>query len=68
MSTHKSISDELLTKEELAARLRVPSIRIIEQMMRKRQIPFIKLGHRTVRFDWVKVEQAVARLETAAIK
>ena len=70
MRAHKtvSVSEELLTKEELARRLRVPSTRIIDEMMRTRKIPFIKLGHRTVRFDWKQVEPAIAALTTAAIR
>ena len=35
--------------------------------MRKRQIPFIKLGHRTVRFDLSRVLEALRRLEVRAV-
>ena len=52
-----------LTKEDVRARLQLPSIRMVEEMMRKRKIPFTKLGHKTVRFDWPKVEAALAKLE-----
>ena len=37
-------TDELLTKRELAARLK-KTPRRIEQWMRKRYLPYIKIGH-----------------------
>jgi hypothetical protein len=52
-----------LTKEGVRARLGLPSTRIVEEMMRKRKIPFVKLGHKTVRFHWPNVEAALAKLE-----
>lgn len=57
----------LLSKNQLREALNVPSIRILEEMMRKRQIPFIKLGHRTVRFDLSRVLEALRRLEVRAV-
>jgi hypothetical protein len=51
-------SIDYLNKLELAARL---------GMMRRRKIPFIALGHRTVRFHWPTVEKALGRLEHKAI-
>jgi hypothetical protein len=36
-------------------------------MMRRRKIPFIALGHRTVRFHWPSVEKAIGKLEHKAI-
>ncbi|MEA3188709.1 MAG: hypothetical protein QOD99_2539, partial [Chthoniobacter sp.] len=47
-----------LNKLELAERLGSTK-RGIEEMMRRRKIPFLKLGHRTVRFFWPAVEKAV---------
>jgi excisionase family DNA binding protein len=55
-----------LNKLELAERLGSTK-RGVEEMMRRRKIPFLKLGHRTVRFDWGAVEKAVARLEHRAV-
>ena len=55
-----------LNKLELAERLGITE-RCVKEMMRRRKIPFLKLGHRTVRFDWAAVEKAVARLEYKAV-
>ncbi|MCX6968080.1 MAG: excisionase family DNA-binding protein [Verrucomicrobia bacterium] len=55
-----------LNKLEVAERLGTTK-RGVEEMMRRRKIPFLKLGHRTVRFDWTAVEKAVARLEYKAV-
>ena len=53
---------ELLTKEELRRKLNVPHIRIIEEMTRKRKIPVVKLGYRTLRYDWSRVQAALEKL------
>ena len=58
---------ELIDKDEVRRRLDLPSIRMVEELMRKRKIPFIRLGHRTVRFSWAKVLAAVNALERRAI-
>ena len=50
MQTQNQNSDSLITTAQLAARLSV-SPRSIEQWVRRRQIPFIKIG-RSVRFDY----------------
>jgi hypothetical protein len=52
--------EELLTKRELAARLK-KSPRCIEQWMRRRYLPYIKIAH-TVRFRWRDVLEALERL------
>ena len=57
----------LMTKEELRAALNLPSTRMVDELVRKRKIPVIRLGHRTVRFDVAKVATALARLERKAI-
>ena len=54
--------DKLLTKEELASRLSLPSVAIIETLVRKRAIPVIRLGHKTTRFDFPKVRAALDKL------
>lgn len=58
---------ELIDKEELRRRLNLPSVRMVEELMRKRKIPFVRLGHRTVRFSWVKVLEAIKSLEYRAV-
>jgi excisionase family DNA binding protein len=57
-----AFTPELLTKEELRQRLNVPHVRIIEEMARKRKIPVVKLGYRTLRFNWAKVQAALEKL------
>ena len=54
---------DFLTKEGLRTRLNLPSTRMIDELMRKRLIPYMRLGHKTIRFSWVKCEAALARLE-----
>ena len=54
--------ERLLTKQELMERLNVPKARIIENMVRARKIPVVKLGYRTLRFDWPKVRAALDKL------
>ena len=61
-------SADLIGKEELRCRLNLPSIRMVEELMRKRKIPYIRLGHRTVRFSWPKVLEAIAAFEHRAIE
>lgn len=43
-------------------RLNVPKARIIENMVRGKKIPVVKLGYRTLRFDWPKVKAALDKL------
>jgi hypothetical protein len=62
-----TLKDRLLTKEELRDKLNVPSTRMIDELMRKRKIPYIKLGAKTVRFDWEKVKAAVDKFEHKAV-
>ena len=57
----------LMTKEELRAALNLPSTRMVDELVRKRKIPVIQLGHRTVRFNLAKVEAALERLELKAV-
>ena len=56
----------ILNKVELAAELGMTK-RGVEELMRTRKIPFFALGHRTVRFDWEKVQQALLRFEVKAV-
>ena len=59
--------EDIIDKEELRQRLCLPSVRMVEEMMRKRKIPYMKLGYRTVRFSWARVLAAVQRLEHRAV-
>ena len=54
---------ELLTKEQLRERLNLPSTRMVDELMRKRKIPYLKLGAKTVRFDYAKVLAALEKFE-----
>jgi len=51
----------------LRERLNLPSTRMIDALVRKRRIPMIRFGHRTVRFELAKVEVALERLEKKAV-
>ena len=53
-------AEELLTKRELAVRLK-KTPRCIEQWMRRRYLPYIKIGH-TVLFRWRDVLEALERM------
>jgi excisionase family DNA binding protein len=60
------MSKKYLTKQELAAELGLKR-RGIEELMRRRKIPFLSLGHRTVRFELPKVEKALGKFEHKAV-
>jgi hypothetical protein len=57
---------DYLNKLELAAKLGVTR-RVVEEMMRRRMIPYLALGHRTVRFFWPAVERALSKFEHRAV-
>jgi hypothetical protein len=61
------VAQNFLTKEQLRERLNLPSTRMVDELVRKRKIPVIRLGHKTVRFDLVKVMSALERLELKAV-
>ena len=48
----------LLDEEDLAKALRV-SRRVVGDMRRAKKIPAVKLGHRTIRFNWEEVVAAL---------
>jgi hypothetical protein len=50
-----------LNKAQLAKRLNLPNARTVDYLIAAKRIPVLRLGHRTVRFDWMKVEQALAK-------
>ena len=62
----KGEAKRYLNKAELAAALGMTK-RGVEELMRARKIPFLALGHRTVRFDWEKIQQALLRFEMKAV-
>ena len=62
VTLQKSDQEYLIDKGELGRRLDCSPGKVGE-MMRKRKIPFIKLGHKTVRFDWRRVQEALAKFE-----
>jgi excisionase family DNA binding protein len=51
-------SESLLTKRELAPRLRI-AVRTLDDWMGKNRVPYIKVG-KTVRFRWSDVVQKLA--------
>jgi len=55
-----------LNKTQLAQLLDLTK-RGVEELMHARKIPFLALGHRTVRFDWEQVRKALARFEMKAV-
>jgi hypothetical protein len=57
---------ELLDKKELSARLHT-GVRGVEELIKRKKIPVLRLGHRTVRFDWPKVVAALAKLEVKEV-
>lgn len=60
-------TENFLTKEELRQKLNLPSTRKIDYMMKAKMIPFHKWGPKTVRFDYAKVKEALAKFEYKAI-
>jgi len=59
-------SAEVLTKDELAKRLKLTR-RGIECLVARRIIPVIRLSRRCVRFSWEAVQRALAKLEVKEI-
>jgi excisionase family DNA binding protein len=64
----KSHEGELLNKEQLRQRLNLTSVRCVEMMVKRRKIPVIRMGHRTVRFSWPDVEAALEKLTVRAVE
>ena len=54
-------ADPVLTKRELAARLRIGA-RTVDTWMKGRRLPYIKIG-KAVRFRWSEVERCLEMLE-----
>ena len=64
----RSVQGELLNKEELRQRLHLTSVRGVDEMIKRRKIPVIRIGHRTVRFSWPDVEAALEKLTVRAVE
>jgi excisionase family DNA binding protein len=68
MSSHNdpATADRLLTVDELAAYLGLtrPALR---QMIHRRQIPFIRLGERRIRFDLTDIDAWLAEQRVEAV-
>jgi len=58
---------EWLTKEQLRERLKLHSTRGVDEMMKRRKIPFCRCGHKTIRFRWPDVEAALEKHTVQAI-
>jgi hypothetical protein len=56
------LPEHLLNKEELRQKLNLISVRGVDELVKARKIPSIRLGHRTLRFSWPAVQAALARL------
>ena len=62
-----SASEDFLTKEDVRLLLNLVSTRGVDELVRRRAIPCIRLGHKTVRFSRRAVIAAVERLTVNAI-
>jgi hypothetical protein len=61
-ANNAELIERLLSKEEIRQKLNLISIRGVDELVRRRKIPVVRLGHRTVRFSWPAVEAALKRL------
>jgi excisionase family DNA binding protein len=61
------LQGELLNKAQLRERLNLGP-RSVDELIRTRKIPVIRMGHRTVRFSWPDVEAALEKLTVRAIE
>ncbi len=57
----------LLTKEQLRDRLNLKSTRGVDELVRRRVVPVVVLGHRTRRFSWPAVQAAIEKLTIQAV-
>jgi excisionase family DNA binding protein len=65
-SGERADSEGLLTKDELAKRLKLTR-RGIECLVARRVIPAIRISRRCVRFSWDAVQRALAKLEVKEV-
>lgn len=59
--------ETFLTKEQLRQKMNLPSTRSIDELVRRRVIPAIRLGWRTVRFDWAAVRADLDKVTIKAV-
>jgi len=57
----------LLTAKQIATQLGLPHDDYVKALARKRKIPSVRLGYRTIRFDAAKVAKALEKLEVRAV-
>ena len=55
--------EAFVTKQELVAALKLPSVWAVDRLRKQRKIPFVCLGHRTVRYRVSEVARALGKLE-----
>ncbi len=60
-------TDKLLTAAELAEAVPFPSEATVNRLRRKKKIPCVKIGYRTIRYDLERVRTALGKLEVTAI-
>jgi hypothetical protein len=60
------MAEQLINKQQLAERLNL-QVRGVENLMRARKIPFMRVSNKIVRFSWPRVEAALAGYEVKAI-
>ena len=63
---HEIADPDLLTMDEVAARLRMKRT-AVESLIKRRAIPVIRINARVLRFRWREVEAALAKLTVKAI-
>ena len=68
MKENESTLGELIGKQELARRIGAKSTKLVDSLVQRRLIPVLRFGHRTVRYDWTKVQESLSRLEVAAVE
>jgi predicted DNA-binding transcriptional regulator AlpA len=61
-------NDKLLNKQELRDRLGLQSTRGIDELIRRKKLPVIRLGYRTVRFSLPQVMLALERLTVKEVQ
>ena len=57
-------TEALVTKAELVTALNLPSVWAVDRLRKKKKIPFVSLGYRTVRYRVSEVSRALGRLES----
>lgn len=58
--------EAFITKEAVAKRLGLTPAGV-KSLLARRVIPVYRLGHRTIRFRWSEVEEAIARFRQTEI-